>query len=109
MTDLTVAVVGATGQVGRVMRSILEERNFPCTKVRFFASERSAGEVLQFRGEDVVVEDVNAVSDEDLKGIDIAVFSAGATTSRHRLPASPRPAPWSSTTLPHGVRTSTCR
>ena len=86
MTDLTVAVVGATGQVGRVMRTILEERNFPCTKVRFFASERSAGQVLQFRGEDVVVEDVNAVSDEDLKGIDIAVFSAGATTSKAQAP-----------------------
>lgn len=86
MTNLTVAVVGATGQVGRVMRSILEERNFPCTKVRFFASERSAGQVLQFRGEDVVVEDVNAVSDEDLKGIDIAVFSAGATTSKAQAP-----------------------
>ena len=39
----TVAVVGATGQVGRVMRSILEERNFPADKVRFFASSRSAG------------------------------------------------------------------
>lgn len=86
MSDLTVAVVGATGQVGRVMRSILEERNFPCTSIRFFSSERSAGQVIQFRGEDVVCEDVNAVSDEDLKGIDIAVFSAGATTSLKHAP-----------------------
>ena len=105
MTDLTVAVVGATGQVGRVMRTILEERNFPCTKVRFFASERSAGQVLQFRGEDVVVEDVNAVSDEDLKGIDIAVFSAGATRPRHRLRVLLPLAPSLLITLPPGART----
>lgn len=82
----TVAVVGATGQVGRVMRSILEERNFPCDSVRFFASARSAGKVLQFRGQDVVVEDVAATSDEDLKGIDIAIFSAGGTLSKQQAP-----------------------
>ncbi|MFY9191120.1 MAG: aspartate-semialdehyde dehydrogenase [Lawsonella sp.] len=85
-TDLTLAVVGATGQVGQVMRSILEERDFPCDKIRFFSSHRSAGKVLQFRGEDVVVEDVDAVSDDDLKGIDIAIFSAGATASKKNAP-----------------------
>ena len=85
-THLTLAVVGATGQVGQVMRSILEERDFPCDKVRFFSSYRSAGKVLQFRGEDVVVEDVDAVSEEDLKGIDIAIFSAGATASKKHAP-----------------------
>ena len=53
----TVAVVGATGQVGRVMRSILEERNFPADQVRFFASARSAGTELEFRGEQIEVED----------------------------------------------------
>ena len=51
----TLAVVGATGQVGRVMRDILTERNFPADKVRFFASPRSAGTTLEFRGEDITV------------------------------------------------------
>ena len=75
----TIAVVGATGQVGIVMRTLLEERNFPADKVRFFASARSAGKKLPFRGEEIIVEDAAATSDEDLKGIDIALFSAGAT------------------------------
>lgn len=80
----TLAVVGATGQVGRVMRSILEEREFPAEKVRFFASARSAGQVLTYRGEEITVEDVATA---DLSGIDIAIFSAGATTSREYAPA----------------------
>ena len=78
-TKLNVAVVGATGQVGAVMRTLLEERNFPVENIRFFASARSAGTTLPFRGEDITVEDV-AVA--DVSGIDIALFSAGATTSR---------------------------
>ena len=82
----TLAVVGATGQVGRVMRRILVERNFPSDKVRFFASARSAGKEIDFRGEKIVVEDVAATSTEDLKGIDIALFSAGGGTSREHAP-----------------------
>ena len=82
----TVAVVGATGQVGRVMRALLEERDFPADKVRFFASARSAGTTLPFRGQDIVVEDTAATSDEDLKGIDIALFSAGGTLSTEQAP-----------------------
>ncbi|VXB59315.1 aspartate-semialdehyde dehydrogenase [Pseudoclavibacter sp. 8L] len=78
-TKLNVAVVGATGQVGAVMRTLLEERDFPVASIRFFASARSAGTTLPFRGEDITVEDV-AVA--DVSGIDIALFSAGATTSR---------------------------
>lgn len=81
--SVTLAVVGATGQVGRVMRAILEERNVPADKVRFFASARSAGTVLPFRGEDIVVEDIATA---DFAGIDVAVFSAGATTSREYAP-----------------------
>ncbi len=81
--SITLAVVGATGQVGRVMRAILAERNFPADQVRFFASARSAGTVLPYRGDDVVVEDVATA---DLSGIDIAIFSAGATTSREYAP-----------------------
>ncbi|WP_075891261.1 aspartate-semialdehyde dehydrogenase [Actinomyces provencensis] len=83
MGGLTVGVVGATGQVGRVMRTLLEERAFPATTVRFFASSRSAGRVLPWKGGEVVVEDVATA---DLSGIDIAVFSAGATASREYAP-----------------------
>lgn len=82
----TLAVVGATGQVGRVMRQILVDRDFPADKVRFFASARSAGKEIDFRGEKIVVEDVAATSTEDLKGIDIALFSAGGGTSREHAP-----------------------
>lgn len=82
----TIAVVGATGQVGRVMRAILVERNFPADKVRFFASARSAGKTLEFRGEQIVIEDVAATATEDLRGIDIALFSAGGGTSREHSP-----------------------
>lgn len=81
--NLVLAVVGATGQVGRVMRSILEDRDFPATSVRFFSSARSAGSVLPWKGGDVVVEDVSTA---DLSGIDIAIFSAGATASREYAP-----------------------
>jgi aspartate-semialdehyde dehydrogenase len=72
-------IVGATGQVGVAMRQILEERDFPVSEIRFFASARSAGKVLPFRGQDVVVEDAATA---DPSGLDIAIFSAGATTSR---------------------------
>lgn len=82
----TIAVVGATGQVGRVMRSILQERNFPADTVRFFASSRSAGTELEFGDKKIVVEDVAATSTEDLRGIDIALFSAGGGTSREHAP-----------------------
>ncbi|ALU20780.1 aspartate-semialdehyde dehydrogenase [Corynebacterium pseudotuberculosis] len=82
----TVAVVGATGQVGRVMRSILEERKFPADKVRFFASARSAGTTLQFNGEDIGVEDLAAQTEDSLKGIDVALFSAGGSTSKQYAP-----------------------
>ena len=78
-----VAVVGATGQVGAVMRTLLEERNFPAETVRFFASARSAGKKLPFRGEEIIVEDASTA---DLAGIDIALFSAGATLSREQAP-----------------------
>ncbi|WP_152204276.1 aspartate-semialdehyde dehydrogenase [Georgenia thermotolerans] len=80
---LTLAVVGATGQVGSVMRTLLEQRDFPATAVRFFASARSAGTTLPFRGEEIVVEDVATA---DLAGIDIAVFSAGGAASRAHAP-----------------------
>lgn len=82
----TVAVVGATGQVGRVMRTLLEERDFPTDKVRFFSSSRSAGTALTFRGEEIEVEDVAAQTEQSLAGIDIALFSAGGAASKEYAP-----------------------
>lgn len=81
--ELTVAVVGATGQVGRVMRTLLEERNFPATRVRFFSSARSAGTTLDYKGEEITVEDVATA---DYSGVDIAIFSAGGAASREYAP-----------------------
>ncbi len=80
---LRIAVVGATGQVGAVMRRLLDERDFPVASIRYFASARSAGTTLPWRGEDVVVEDVATA---DLSGIDIALFSAGGGTSKEHAP-----------------------
>ncbi len=82
-SGLSVAIVGATGQVGTVMRQILAERSFPIRELRLFASARSAGTALDFGGTTVVVEDVEKA---DAAGIDIALFSAGATASRAYAP-----------------------
>ncbi|WP_028785740.1 aspartate-semialdehyde dehydrogenase [Terracoccus sp. 273MFTsu3.1] len=80
---MRVGVFGATGQVGGVMRALLEERDFPVTQVRFFASARSAGTTLPFKGEDVTVEDSATA---DFSGIDIALFSNGGAASRELAP-----------------------
>jgi aspartate-semialdehyde dehydrogenase len=79
----SIGVVGATGQVGVAMRQILLERGFPAEEIRFFASARSAGTVLPFGDREVVVEDAGAA---DPSGLDVALFSAGATTSRALAP-----------------------
>ncbi len=78
-----IGVVGATGQVGAVVRQLLAERNFPVDEIRFFASARSAGKVIPFAGQDIVVEDVETA---DPTGLDIAIFSAGATLSKVQAP-----------------------
>ena len=78
-----IGVVGATGQVGAVVRRLLEERDFPVEEIRFFASERSAGTTLHFKGEEILVEDAATA---DPTGLDIAIFSAGATTSKAQAP-----------------------
>jgi len=75
---MNIAVVGATGQVGVVMRALLYERAFPVGNLRFFASARSAGTTLQWAGRDLVVEDTATA---DWSGIDIALVSAGRTAS----------------------------
>jgi aspartate-semialdehyde dehydrogenase len=80
---VSIGVVGATGQVGQVMRKLLEERDFPTTSVRFFASARSQGKKLSFRGQEIEVEDAETA---DPSGLDIALFSAGATMSRVQAP-----------------------
>ena len=72
---MRVGIVGATGQVGTVMRRILVERNFPTTELRLFASARSAGTVL----DGVTVEDAATA---DYSGLDIVLFSAGGATSK---------------------------
>lgn len=78
-----VGIVGATGQVGGVMRSILVERDFPIDSIRFFASPRSAGRTIDFDGTAVTVEDATTA---DWSGLDIALFSAGGATSKELAP-----------------------
>ncbi|MFA5565146.1 MAG: aspartate-semialdehyde dehydrogenase [Acidimicrobiia bacterium] len=76
---MKIGLVGATGQVGSVMRKLLVEREFPYEEIRFFASERSAGQTIKFDGQEVTVENATTA---DFTGLDAAMFSAGATTSR---------------------------
>ncbi|HWM35234.1 MAG TPA: aspartate-semialdehyde dehydrogenase [Pseudolysinimonas sp.] len=78
-----IGVVGATGQVGTVVRRLLEERDFPVAEIRFFASARSAGTTIAFQGADVVVENAETA---DPSGLDVAIFSAGATMSKVQAP-----------------------
>src|ERR1700755_2088150 len=80
---VNIGIVGATGQVGQVMRALLEERDFPATSVRFFASSRSQGRKLAFRGEEIEVEDAETA---DPTGLHIALSAAGATMSRVQAP-----------------------
>ena len=80
---MRIAIVGATGQVGVVLRSILLERNFPVTSMRYLASARSAGSTLPWGDDDIVVEDAATA---DLSGIDLALCSAPASVSRQLAP-----------------------
>ena len=76
---MRIGIVGATGQVGGVVRSVLAEREFPVDELRLFASARSAGRTLPWAGGEVVVEDAGTA---DFTGLDIVIFSAGGATSR---------------------------
>lgn len=78
-----VAVVGATGLVGRKMIQILEERNFPVGNIKFFASERSIGKEVEFGG---IIHPVEQLTERSFAGIEIALFSAGATVSKEMAP-----------------------
>ncbi len=82
-SGLRVGVVGATGQVGGVMREILAQRDFPISELRFFASARSAGSTLPWGDGEITVEDASTA---DPTGLDVALFSAGATTSKAQAP-----------------------
>jgi len=80
---MNIGIVGATGLVGGVMRSVLAERRFPVADLRLFASARSAGQRLEWNGDQVTVEDAATA---DWRGLDLVLFSAGATTSRALAP-----------------------
>lgn len=80
---MRVGVFGATGQVGGVMRTLLDERDFPVDEIRFFASSRSAGKTLPWRGREITVEDMATA---DFTGLDIALFSAGKGASKEYAP-----------------------
>ena len=80
---MRIAIVGATGQVGVVLRSILAERGFPVDSMRYLASARSAGTTLPWGDADIVVEDAETA---DLSGIDLALCSAPASVSRALAP-----------------------
>jgi len=84
MRKYKVAVVGATGMVGRTMVKVLEEKNFPVSELFLFASKRSAGQILTFQGKEYTVEELNENSFD--RGIDIALFSAGASVSLKYAP-----------------------
>jgi aspartate-semialdehyde dehydrogenase len=83
MSSVRVGVVGATGQVGGVMRDVLAQRAFPVADIRFFASARSAGRTLPWQGADVTVEDADTA---DYAGLDIVLFAAGKFASKALAP-----------------------
>lgn len=83
MSSKSVAVVGVTGAVGQEMLDVLEARDFPLSGIRPLASERSAGKTVQFKGEELPVE---VLGQDSFSGIDLALFSAGASISREYAP-----------------------
>jgi len=80
---MRVGLFGATGQVGGVMLRILEERSFPVEELRLFASARSAGRTITWKGQEITVEDADTATYD---GLELALFSAGATASRALAP-----------------------
>jgi aspartate-semialdehyde dehydrogenase len=82
-----VAIVGATGAVGRELLGVLERRRFPLAELRLYASPRSAGTLLQFQGRDIAV---TALSENSFAGVDLALFSAGTGTARDYAPVAVR-------------------
>jgi aspartate-semialdehyde dehydrogenase len=84
MRKINLAIVGASGMVGRTFLKVLEEKNLPIENFYLFASKRSAGQVLTFKGKEYIVEELTETSFD--RGIDIALFSAGGGTSEKFAP-----------------------
>src|SRR5690606_26161773 len=80
---MKIGIVGATGQVGGVMRAVLAERKFPVSQLRLFASARSAGRTLTWEDTEITVEDADTA---DYRGLDIVLFSAGKGASKQLAP-----------------------
>src|SRR5262249_27566099 len=80
-----VAIAGATGAVGQAFLDCLASRKFPMRELRLLASARSAGKTMQFAGKDMPVQEL---TDESLKGVDIALFSAGSSITKKFAPAA---------------------
>src|SRR4051794_36328223 len=80
---MRIGIVGATGLVGGVMRTLLAERDLPVEELRLFATARSAARLLPWQDHEVAVEDADAA---DYRGLDVVLFAAGATTSRKLAP-----------------------
>lgn len=78
-----VAVVGATGAVGQQMLQTLDTKNFPISKLTLLSSARSAGKVIQFKGEEIIIQEAKP---ESFEGVDIALFSAGGNISKLLAP-----------------------
>jgi aspartate-semialdehyde dehydrogenase len=87
-TGISVGVVGATGQVGTVMRRLLDERNMSIREIRFFATARSAGQTLHYRGHDVVVEDI-APSESGAESRNFVTFIGGTPSWKQWNAANP--------------------
>ena len=87
MKGTNVAIVGATGMVGQEFIKVLEQRSFPMTSVKLYASDRSHGRKMKVRGEEL---EVKETTPESFKGIDIALFSAGADISKQFSPIAAR-------------------
>src|SRR2546423_8252423 len=85
-SGVTVAVVGATGAAGQMTLKILEERKFPVKELRCFASERSVGKTVTFKGEEITLQRVEAGA---FRGVEIAFMSAGSAQSKQYAPIIP--------------------
>ena len=85
MNPKSVAVVGATGVIGRQMLQVLQDRNFPIKSLKLLASPRSKGKLLPFQGKDISVE---VLAEDSFKDVEIALFSAGGGTSKKFAPCA---------------------
>ena len=81
----TVAIVGATGAVGRIMLQLLEERDFPASNFRFLASSRSAGQPVQFKGREYILEELTQGA---FTGVDLVISSTPDDVAKEYLPAA---------------------